>query len=136
MSAATTLWVLFFGSFGMGCFVCGKKRGSAQSLQCGAALVAFPYFITTTILIVVIGAAQIVVPLVLRTWLPIRISFAERRLVFDWYSKRSGVVKRVVVHTSTRKTVPHRPSCMTGSFDGPSWRVRSIAAGKEGPPCR
>jgi hypothetical protein len=66
MSAATMLWGVLFGSFGMGYFVYGKKRGSALPLLCGIALMVFPYFIANTILVVVIGAALIVVPFVVR----------------------------------------------------------------------
>lgn len=60
------LWGLVFGSFGLGFFVYGKKQRATVPMVCGLALMVFPYFVSNTILLVVIGVALIAVPYFVR----------------------------------------------------------------------
>ncbi len=59
---ASLLWGLLFGSIGLGFFVYGKKQGRGVPLVSGIALMAFPYFVSNSILIVVIGIVLIALP--------------------------------------------------------------------------
>ena len=61
MNEAWLIWGLLFGCIGMGFFVYGKRQGAIVPLICGVALMAFPYFVSNTILVVVIGVALIAV---------------------------------------------------------------------------
>jgi hypothetical protein len=60
------LWGLLFGSIGLGFFVYGKKQRAVVPLVCGLALMIFPYFVSNTVLLVVIGAVLIAVPYFVR----------------------------------------------------------------------
>ncbi len=60
------LWGLLFGSFGLGFFAYGKKQKAVVPLVCGLALMIFPYFISSTILLVAIGVALIALPYFVR----------------------------------------------------------------------
>ena len=66
MSTSLLLWGLLFGSLGAGYFVYGKKQGAVVPLICGIALIVFPYFVTNTILLVLIGLALAAVPYFVR----------------------------------------------------------------------
>jgi len=66
MSAATLMWGVVFGSIGLGYFVYGKKRGAAMPLISGIVLMAFPYFVSNAVLMVLIGAACVAAPWFLR----------------------------------------------------------------------
>jgi len=59
-------WGLIFGSIGLGFFVYGKKQRAIVPLVCGLALMIFPYFISSTILLVALGVVLIVVPFIVR----------------------------------------------------------------------
>jgi hypothetical protein len=61
-SEALLLWGVVFGSVGLAYFVYGKKQGRFIPLLCGIGLMAFPYFISNTVLLVVVGLALLVVP--------------------------------------------------------------------------
>ncbi len=61
-SAAVLLWGVVFGSLGLAYFVYGKKQQRFVPLLCGIALMAFPYFISNTIVLVVIGLVLSLVP--------------------------------------------------------------------------
>ncbi len=63
---ASLLWGLLFGSIGMGYFVYGKKLGRGVPLISGIALMAFPYFVTSSVLIVLIGLVLMAVPYFIR----------------------------------------------------------------------
>ena len=63
---AVLLWGLLFGSIGLGYFIYGKKQRAAVPLLCGLALMAFPYFVSNTILLVCIGAGLVAIPYFLR----------------------------------------------------------------------
>ena len=66
MNTAWLLWGLLFGSIGIGYFVYGKKQRRGVPLACGLGLMVFPYFVSNTILLVVIGVALAAVPYFVR----------------------------------------------------------------------
>ena len=61
-SEAWLLWGVLFGSVGLAYFVYGKKQQRFVPLLCGIALMAFPYFISNIVLLVVIGLVLSAVP--------------------------------------------------------------------------
>lgn len=61
-SEAVLLWGVVFGSVGLAYFVYGKKQQRFVPLLCGIGLMAFPYFISNTVLLVFVGLALSVVP--------------------------------------------------------------------------
>jgi hypothetical protein len=61
-SEAWLLWGVVFGSVGLAYFVYGKKQRRFVPLLCGIGLMAFPYFISNTVLLVVVGLALSIVP--------------------------------------------------------------------------
>ncbi len=62
MNTASLLWGLLFGSIGLGFFIYGKKQQAIVPLVCGLALMVFPYFITNTLALVVIGGLLMALP--------------------------------------------------------------------------
>jgi hypothetical protein len=66
MNTAWLLWGLLFGSIGLGFFLYGKKQRAAVPLACGLILMVFPYFVSNTILLVLIGIVLIAVPYFVR----------------------------------------------------------------------
>jgi len=66
MSESWLLWGMLFGSIGLGFFVYGKKQRAPVPLVCGLALMAFPYFVSNTILMVAIGIVLMVIPYFVR----------------------------------------------------------------------
>lgn len=56
------LWGVLFGSLGLGYFIYGKKQKAIVPMLCGVALMAFPYFIESDVLLVIIGAALAAIP--------------------------------------------------------------------------
>ena len=63
---SSLIWGLLFGSVGLGFFIYGKKQKAVVPLVCGLLLMIFPYFISSTILLVAIGVALIVLPYFVR----------------------------------------------------------------------
>ena len=61
-SEAWLLGGVVFGSVGLAYFVYGKKQQRFVPLLCGIALMAFPYFISNTVLLVVVGLVLSAVP--------------------------------------------------------------------------
>ena len=66
MTASSLLWGLLFGSIGLGFFLYGRKQKRVVPLVCGLALMVFPYFVTGTILVVVVGIVLIAIPYFVR----------------------------------------------------------------------
>lgn len=66
MSTSSLLWGLLFGSIGLAFFIYGKRQKMVVPLVCGIILMIFPYFISNTILLVVLGIALIALPYFLR----------------------------------------------------------------------
>lgn len=62
MNASTLWWGLLFGSIGLGFFLYGKKQRAVVPLFCGVGLMVFPYFVTGTAWLVVIGFTLMAVP--------------------------------------------------------------------------
>ena len=62
LSTSLLLWGVLFGSVGFGYFLYGRKQGAAVPLVCGIALMAVPYFVSDTVLLVVAGVALAATP--------------------------------------------------------------------------
>jgi hypothetical protein len=62
VSTSSLLWGLLFGSVGLAYFVYGKRQKAVVPLVCGMALMAFPYFVSNTLLLVGIGFVLGVIP--------------------------------------------------------------------------
>ncbi|MDE3210625.1 MAG: hypothetical protein KGM46_07775 [Pseudomonadota bacterium] len=65
-NASTLWWGMLFGSIGLGFFIYGKKQQAIMPLASGVALMVFPYFVSGTAWLVLIGAALIAVPYFVR----------------------------------------------------------------------
>jgi hypothetical protein len=66
LDTSSLLWGLLFGSIGLGFFVYGKRQRTGVPLACGLALMIFPYFVSNTVLLVVLGAVLMVIPYFVR----------------------------------------------------------------------
>ena len=66
MSESWILWGLLFGSIGLGFFIYGKKQKAPVPLVCGLSLMIFPYFVSNSLVLVVIGVLLIAVPYFVR----------------------------------------------------------------------
>lgn len=66
MNASLLLWSLLFSSIGLGFFLYGKKQQAVVPLFSGLALMIYPYFVSSTILMVAIGVALTVLPYFVR----------------------------------------------------------------------
>ena len=56
------VWGMLFGAIGMGYFVYGKRQSALLPLFCGIGLMVFPYFVTGTLWMLLVGAALMAVP--------------------------------------------------------------------------
>lgn len=61
-SEASLLWGVVFGAVGLAYFVYGKKQQRFVPLLCGIGLMVFPYFVSNTVLLVVVGLALSAIP--------------------------------------------------------------------------
>ena len=59
-------WGVIFSAIGLGFFMYGKQQKAAIPLGCGIALMLYPYFVSNTILMVLIGLALIAIPYFVR----------------------------------------------------------------------
>lgn len=66
MNVATLLWGVLFSGIGVGFFIYGKKQSAAVPLICGLLLMVFPYFVTSTLLLVCIGVVLVALPYFVR----------------------------------------------------------------------
>ena len=66
MDAAWLLWGLLFGSIGLGFFIYGKRQNAVVPLVCGLGLMVFPYFVSSTLVLVIVGAVLIAAPYFVR----------------------------------------------------------------------
>ena len=66
MDQALLLWGLLFIAIGMGFFLYGRKQKRAVPLVCGIVLMVYPYFVPSTIWLVVIGVVLCAVPYFVR----------------------------------------------------------------------
>ena len=56
------LWSLLFGSIGFGYFIYGKKQSNIVARYTGVLLMIYPYFVTSAVLLVIIGVLLMLVP--------------------------------------------------------------------------
>jgi hypothetical protein len=66
MNTSILLWSLLFSSIGLGFFVYGKKQKAVIPLLCGLGLMIYPYFVSSTVLLVAIGVALMALPYFVR----------------------------------------------------------------------
>ena len=63
---AQLIWGMIFGAIGLGFFVYGKKQKAVVPLLSGISLFIFPYFVTNSYLLVLVGAALMALPYFVR----------------------------------------------------------------------
>jgi hypothetical protein len=56
LNASSLFAGLLISSIGMGYFIYGKKQRATVPLVCGIGMMAFPYFVTSVTLMLLIGA--------------------------------------------------------------------------------
>jgi hypothetical protein len=61
-SEASLIWGMVFGVVGLAYFVFGKRQQRFVPLFCGIGLMAFPYFVSNTVLLVILGLVLSVIP--------------------------------------------------------------------------
>jgi hypothetical protein len=61
-SESALLWGVLFGSIGLGFFMYGKKQRVIVPFVCGLALMIYPYFMPTTLALVLTGIVLIALP--------------------------------------------------------------------------
>ena len=66
MNTYLLLLGVLFGSVGLGYFLYGKKQRAVVPLVCGLALMVVPYFISSTALLVMVGAVLSGIPYFVR----------------------------------------------------------------------
>jgi hypothetical protein len=66
MNTSWLLWGLIFGSIGFGFFIYGKRQKAVVPMVCGMILMIYPYFISSTGLLVSVGVALIAIPYFVR----------------------------------------------------------------------
>ena len=62
MNESLLFWGMLYGSIGLGFFVYGKRQRAVVPLVCGLALMTFPYFVSNTVLMVLVGVVLIAIP--------------------------------------------------------------------------
>ncbi|MCX2981400.1 hypothetical protein EYC98_11045 [Halieaceae bacterium IMCC14734] len=66
MDTATILWALLFGSIGLGYFIYGRRQSHAVARYTGIALMVCPYFVSNTVILVIVGISLLLLPKCLR----------------------------------------------------------------------
>ncbi|HSC82759.1 MAG TPA: hypothetical protein VLC30_03985 [Pseudomonas sp.] len=66
MDSSSLLWGLLFGSIGLGYAMYGRRRRAMVPFLCGLALMGFPYFVSDTTALVLIGATLLALPYFVR----------------------------------------------------------------------
>lgn len=56
------LWGLLFGSIGLGYFIYGKRQANGVIRYTGIALMAFPYFVPDSMVLVLVGIGLLAIP--------------------------------------------------------------------------
>lgn len=62
MNSTSLVWGVVFGAIGFSYFLYGRKQRRGVPFGCGIGLMVFPYFISNTAMLVIIGAALIAAP--------------------------------------------------------------------------
>lgn len=65
-SPAQMLWGVLFGAIGMGYFSYGRKQRAAVPFAIGVALMTYPFFVSNTYLLALVGAVLCAVPYFIR----------------------------------------------------------------------
>jgi predicted membrane protein len=65
-SSSIIIWSLLFSIIGMGFFIYGKKQRAIVPLCAGLALIIFPYFMTSVLMLLVVGITLIAIPYFIR----------------------------------------------------------------------
>ena len=63
---AALVWGILFGAVGGGYFLYGKKQHEPVPMLCGFALMVFPYIVSSTLMVVLVGASLMVAPFLFR----------------------------------------------------------------------
>jgi hypothetical protein len=66
VDTAVLLWGILFSSIGMGFFIYGKKQKATIPFVCGILLMIYPFFISSTTLLVIVGMILTATPYVIR----------------------------------------------------------------------
>ena len=66
MNTSLLLLGVLFGSVGLGYFLYGKKQRAVVPLVCGLARMVVPYFISSTALLIMVGAVLSGIPYFVR----------------------------------------------------------------------
>ena len=66
MNPAILLWGVLFSSIGLGLFIYGKRQQRLVPLLCGLCLMIYPYFVSSALLVVLIGAVLVAIPFFIR----------------------------------------------------------------------
>lgn len=66
MNESWIIWGLLFGSIGLGFFVYGKRQHAIVPLLCGLSLMIFPYFVSSTFILIAIGLLLIIIPFLIK----------------------------------------------------------------------
>ncbi len=56
------VWGMLFGAIGMGYCLYGRQQRAPIPLVCGVGLMVFPYFVSGTLLTLLIGAVLMAIP--------------------------------------------------------------------------
>lgn len=65
-SPAVIFWSIAFGAIGLGYFMYGKKQAAIVPMICGIALMVYPYFVSNTVVLVLVGVVLSAVPYFVR----------------------------------------------------------------------
>ena len=65
-STSQLVWSMVFGAVGLGFLVYGRKQRAIVPLAVGMALIIFPYFVSSTYLLVITGAVLVILPYFIR----------------------------------------------------------------------
>jgi hypothetical protein len=66
VSASLLFFGLVFGCIGFGFVMYGRNQRAPVPLVCGVLLMVFPYFVSNTVVLVIIGAVLMAVPYFVR----------------------------------------------------------------------
>jgi hypothetical protein len=61
-STALIVWGLIFGAIGIGYFTYGRRQGNKVALLAGLGLMIYPYFVSTTTGMVIVGCLLLALP--------------------------------------------------------------------------
>jgi hypothetical protein len=67
VNPAILLWGVLFSSIGLGLFIYGKRQQRLVALLCGLGLMIYPYFVSSALLVVLIGAVLVAIPFFIRS---------------------------------------------------------------------